>query len=233
MYAVVVSPNPIACQSIAPDASACAASLDALTAHRVGRRPATLVVVARARAVVAVAVVLARVARADVARIVACVVAGIVVAVVARDCGARAASRADDRATRDARAAERARHRGRGSIATRRVQPRTRARDGRRRVNAGTLDDRRARRIESTAARATHDDDDDDDDARAMKIDEVPSLAKKSRVAAHPHIKVRASARERASARDDDDDARRRNPIDRWNDDATNDDAGRARGTDD
>jgi hypothetical protein len=44
---------------------------------------------------------------------------------------------------------------------------------------------------------------------------------------------VRASARERASARDDDDDARRRNPIDRWNDDATNDDAGRARGTDD
>jgi hypothetical protein len=194
MYAVVVSPNPIACQSIAPDASACAASLDALTAHRVGRRPATLVVVARARAVVAVAVVLARVARADVARIVACVVAGIVVAVVARDCGARAASRADDRATRD---------------------------------------DRRARRIESTAARATHDDDDDDDDARAMKIDEVPSLAKKSRVAAHTHIKVRASARERASARDDDDDARRRNPIDRWNDDATNDDAGRARGTDD
>jgi hypothetical protein len=193
MYAVVVSPNPIACQSIAPDASACAASLDALTAHRVGRRPATLVVVARARAVVAVAVVLARVARADVARIVACVVAGIVVAVVARDCGARAASRADDRATRD---------------------------------------DRRARRIESTAARATHDDD-DDDDARAMKIDEVPSLAKKSRVAAHTHIKVRASARERASARDDDDDARRRNPIDRWNDDATNDDAGRARGTDD
>jgi hypothetical protein len=77
----------------------------------------------------------------------------------------------------------------------------------------------------------THDD--DDDDARAMKIDEVPSLAKKSRVAAHTHIKVRASARERASARDDDDDARRRNPIDRWNDDATNDDAGRARGTDD
>lgn len=75
--------------------------------------------------------------------------------------------------------------------------------------------------------------DDDDDDARAMKIDEVPSLAKKSRVAAHTHIKVRASARERASARDDDDDARRRNPIDRWNDDATNDDAGRARGTDD
>jgi|TARA_B110000003_G_scaffold41568_1_gene38722 hypothetical protein len=66
-----------------------------------------------------------------------------------------------------------------------------------------------------------------------MKIDEVPSLAKKSRVAAHTHIKVRASARERASARDDDDDARRRNPIDRWNDDATNDDAGRARGTDD
>ena len=204
MYAVVVSPNPIACQSIAPDASACAASLDALTAHRVGRRPATLVVVARARAVVAVAVVLARVARADVARIVACVVAGIVVAVVARDCGARAASRADDRATRD----------------------------GRRRVNAGTRDDRRARRIESTAARATHDDD-DDDDARAMKIDEVPSLAKKSRVAAHTHIKVRASARERERARDDDDDARRRNPIDRWNDDATNDDAGRARGTDD
>ena len=146
---------------------------------------------------------------------------------------ARARRRArDDRATRDARATERARHRGRGSIATRRVQPRSA------RATAGVestperVDDRRARRIESTAARATHDDDDDDDDARAMKIDEVPSLAKKSRVAAHTHIKVRASARERASARDDDD-ARRRNPIDRWNDDATNDDAGRARGTDD
>jgi hypothetical protein len=48
-----------------------------------------------------------------------------------------------------------------------------------------------------------------------MKIDEVPSLAKKSRVAAHTHIKVRASARERASARDDDDDARRRGPSHR------------------
>jgi hypothetical protein len=118
MYAVVVSPNPIACQSIAPDASACAASLDALTAHRVGRRPATLVVVARARAVVAVAVVLARVARADVARIVACVVAGIVVAVVARDCGARAASRADDRATRDARVESNRRRRARHTTTT-------------------------------------------------------------------------------------------------------------------
>ena len=43
-------------------------------------------------------------------------------------------------------------------------------------------------------ARAHDDDDGDDATARAMKIDEVPSLAKKSRVAAHTHIKVRASA---------------------------------------
>lgn len=57
-----------------------------------------------------------------------------------------------------------------------------------------------------------------------MKIDEVPSLARKSRVAAHTHIKVRANARagrrgrrwrERSLARgprmgddDDDDDER-------------------------
>ena len=34
-----------------------------------------------------------------------------------------------------------------------------------------------------------------------MKIDEVPSLAKKSRVAAHTHIKVRASARDARAAR--------------------------------
>ena len=38
------------------------------------------------------------------------------------------------------------------------------------------------------------DDDDDDDDDRTgkgrMKIDEVPSLARKSRIATHTHIKV-------------------------------------------